>query len=245
MPNSPRSQWHRNGLYGRDRTAWTLFSPETFARQMFGNFSHFVGPEEYQSTTAMNGFTVTADGAGTIVLLDRVGGWLQLLAGVVEGQGVNLQQAHETFLPAADRDIHFGCRIELDDATESQWFAGLAITDTDVDVGTIPADIVGYWSHDGDLNLDFQAQSTASGVIAAVDTGQDLADNTAIELGFTIHGITDIHTWINGREDTTAYVNTVANIPITEMAMVFSHRTGEGVTNSMKIDWYNIVQCYV
>ena len=245
MPNSPRSGWHRNGLYGKDRTSWSTFSAPTFARNMFGNFSHFDGPQSYVSTTEMNGFTTTVDGAGTIQLLDRVGGWFQLLAGAGDTNGVNLQQEHECFLPAANRDIHFGCRIELDESTQSFFFAGLAITDTDIDQGSFPADIVGFVKNDGDQNLDFICQSTASGGIVQIDTGTDVADNTAIELGFTIHGITDVHTWINGAEDTTTYMNTVANIPITEMAMALSYRTGDNFAYSLKVDWYKIVQTYL
>ena len=245
MPEHSTWVGGRGGLLGRDRSRRCQFSPPTFARMQFGNFDHFCGPAAYEDTTHYDGFTTTVDGAGTIVLLDRVGGWLQLLAGGADGNGVNVQQAHETFLPAADRDIHFGCRIELDDATQSFFFAGLSITDNDIDAGSLGADIVGFLKDDGDANLDFICQSTASGAVAQTDTGQDLADNTAIELGFYINGITSVHTYINGVEDGTFAVAANTDIPVTEMALAFSYRTGEDETNSLKIDWYSIVQNYV
>ena len=240
-----RSEWRRTSLYGRDRATITQFSPPTFARQQFGDFNHFVGPGGYESTTVYDGWTTTVDGAGTIVMLDRVGGWFQLLTGAGDGNGVNWQQAHETFLPAADRDIHFGCRIETTEATQSYFFAGLAITDTDIDTGSLPADIVGYSSADGSANLDFLCQSTVSGAVAQIDTGTDIAADTAIQLDFWINGITDVHTYVNGVEDATTYMNTVANIPITEMALAFSFRTGDNFVESLKIDWYSIVQQYL
>jgi len=178
-------------------------------------------------------------------MLDRVGGWLQLLTGAGDGNGVNLQQAHETFLPAANRDIHFGCRIEVTEATQSYFFAGLAITDTDIDTGSLPADIVGFAKTDGDANLDFLCQSTVSGAVAQTDTGVDIAADTAIELGFWINGITDVHTYINGAEDTTFAVAANTDIPVTEMALAFSFRTGDNFVESLKIDWYSIIQNYV
>jgi len=245
MPEHSTWVGGRSGLLGRDRSRRCQFSPPTFARMQFGDFDHMVGTPHWVDTTHYDGWTVTVDGAGTVNLLDRVGGWLQLLSGGATGNGVNLQMAHEAFLPAANRDIHFGCRIELDEATQSFFFAGLAITDNDVDDGSMPADIVGFTKGDGDTNLDFLCQSTASGAVAQTDTGVDLADNTAIELGFMINGITSVHTFVNGVEDTTFAVAANTDIPVTEMALVFSHRTGENVANSLKIDWYSIVQNYV
>ena len=245
MPEHSTWNGGRGGLFGKDRTRKCQFSPATFARMQFGDFNHFVGPAGYESTTQYDGWTTTVDGAGTIVMLDRVGGWLQLLSGGADGNGVNFQQAHESFLPAANRDIHFGCRIEVTEATELYFFAGLAITDTDIDTGSLPADIVGFAKTDGDANLDFLCQSTASGAVAQTDTGVDIAADTAIELGFTINGITNVKTYINGALDTTFSVAANTDIPVTEMAPAFSLRTGDNAIESLKIDWYSIVQNYV
>ena len=241
---SKHSYWHRSSLYGQDRTRACQFSPATFARYQFGNFDHFSGPSGYEDTTHFDGFTTTVDGAGTINLIDRVGGWLQLVSGAGDGNGINFQQEHETFLPAANRDIHFGCSIELTEATQSYFFAGLAITDTDIDTGSYPADIVGFEKTDGDANLEFICDSTASGALGTTDTGIDIVAAETIELGFSIFGITSVRTYINGVENAATYMNTVANIPITEMAMAFSLRTGDNFVEDMSIDWYSIVQTY-
>ena len=237
------STWDRGALLGRDRSRRCQFSPETFARMQFGDFNHFMGSCGYVDTTHFNGFTVTVDGAGTIVMLDRVGGWLQLLAGAGDTNGINMQQAHEAYLPAANRSIHFGCRIEMDDAEQSVFFAGLAIIDTDIEA-SVPADIIAFQSHDGDLNLDFQCQATAS-ARAAVDTGVDLVSGTAIELGFVVNGLTNVQAFVNGVLLDTFAVTLAAQIPITELAPVFEFKTGENIANSLKIDWYSLVQNYL
>jgi len=244
MPEHSTWSGGRGGLLGKDRTRLCQFSPPTFARMQFGNFSHFCAPEEYEDNNTIDGWTSTLVGASTLVLLDRVGGWLQLLGAGAENDGVNMQQEHESFLPAADRDIHFGCRIEMVDVTETDFFIGLATSDTTC-IATPPTDLVGFWTHDGDANLDFQVQSTANGLVAAVDTGVDLVSGTAIELGFTIHGVTDVHTYVNGVEDTTFAVAAAADIPAVEMALTFAMLSGEIAANDLKIDWYSIVQNYV
>ena len=239
------STWYggRGGLLGRDRSRRCQFSPPTFARQQFGAFSHFVAPPGYESVTQFDGWTTTVIGAGTLVLLDRVGGWLQLLAGGVENQGLQMQSAGEMFLPAANRDIHFGCSIRSNDVTENDIFIGLSTTNATL-ISAPANDLIGFWTHDGDANLDFQVQS-AAGAVAAVDTGVDLVDNTAIELGFSVSGLTSVSTHINGVTDATFAIAAAADIPITELALSFAVLTGEGAANTLEIDWYSIVQNYL
>ena len=209
----------------------------------FGDFSHFVGPPGYKSNTVFDGWTTTVIGAGTIVLLDRVGGWLQLLAGGVENQGVQMQSLGEAFLPAADKDIHFGCSIRSNDVTENDIFVGLSATNATL-ISAPGNDLIGYWTHDCDANLDFQVQA-AAGAVAAVDTGVDLVANTAIELGFMVNGLTSVHTYINGVEDTTFAIAAVANIPLVELRPSFAVLTGEAAANTLEIDWFSIVQNYI
>lgn len=241
MPGHSTWDGGRGGLLGRDRSRRCQFSPPTFARFQFGHFEHY-SPGELTGVATYPGWTVTAIGAGTLVMLDRVGGWLELLSGVVENQGIQMQ-TQECFLPAADRDIHFGIRIRSNDVTQNDIFVGLSTTNATL-VTAPAANLIGYWTHDGDANLDFQCQATALAA-AAVDTGEDLADDIPIELGFFVNGITSVHTYINGVEDTTALVNVVAQIPITELALSFAVLTGEGAQNTLEIDAYSIVQNYV
>ena len=234
--------WDRGGQHGKDRSRHCQYSPPTFARMQFGHFEHY-SPGDLTGVATYPGWTVTPIVAGTLVMLDRVGGWIQLLPAAVEDQGVQMQSDGEMFLPAANRDIHFGIRIESLDVTENDIFVGLSITNGTL-ITAPAADLIGFWTHDGDANLDFQCQATAQAA-GAVDTGVNLADNTAIELGFFVNGITSVHSYINGVEDTTAQVNVAAQIPITELALSFAVLTGEIAANDLKIDWYSIVQNYV
>ncbi len=244
--------WDRGGQHGRDRSRHSQFSPPTFARMQFGSFEHY-SPGDLTSATTYPGWNVAVIGAGTLVMQDRVGGWMQMLCGGVENQGIQMQTGNqgaaapvwgESFLPAANRDIHFGIRIEMLDVTECDMFVGLSIGNATL-ITAPAADLIGYWTHDGDANLDFQVQSTGSGAVGAVDTGVDLADGTAIELGFMVNGVTNVRTFINGALDNTFAVAAAGDIPVTEMSLSFAVLTGEGQPNDLKIDWYSIVQNYV
>jgi len=235
--------WDRGGQHGKDRSRRCQYSPPTFARMQFGDFDHF-SPGKLTSTTTYPGWTVAVvAGASTLVMLDRVGGWLQLLTAGANNDGIQMQTDPECYLPAADRDIHFGCRIEMVEATQCDMFVGLGSTDATF-IGTPPADLIGFWTHDGDANLDFQCQSTA-GAVGAVDTGVDLVSGEAIELGFFVNGLTSVHTYINGAEDATFAIAAVADIPITELAVTLAVETGDNFAYDLRVDWFSIVQNYI
>lgn len=243
MPEHSTWSGGRGGLLGVDRSRHCQFSPPTFARMQYGDFEHF-SPGKLTSTTTYPGYTVTVvAGASTLVMLDRVGGWLRLLTAGLDNNGIQMQSDAEYILPAANRDIHFGCRIEMAEVIQCDMFVGLGIADATF-IGTPPVDLIGFWTHDGDANLDFQCQSTAQ-ARAAVDTGEDLAIDTPIELGFMVNGLTSVKTYINGAEDATFAIGAVADIPVTELALTFAVETGENVIHDLKIDWYSIVQNYI
>ncbi len=242
MPEHSTWVGGRGGLLGRDRSRRCQFSPPTFARMQFGDFNHF-SPGKIIDTTHYAGWTVVVvQGASTLVMLDRVGGWLELLTAGANNDGIQMQTDPECYLPAANRDIHFGIRLEMTEATACDMFVGLGIADATF-IGTPPADLIGYWTHDGDANLDFQVQSTA-GAVAAVDTGVDLVADEAIELGFMVNGLTSVRTYINGALDNTFAIAAAADIPITELALTFAIETG-GAIEGLKVDWFSIVQNYI
>jgi len=205
----------------------------------YGMFEDFA-PSKIVSTSSYPGFTVTAITTGTLVMADRVGGWLQLTPNNSTGHGVQMQSDGEIFLPAADKDIWFECSVRGNDITKVNWFIGLATTDTDI-IGSNPADLIGFHTHDGDANIDFEVSATA-GAGSEVDTLSDLSNNTAVRLGFYVNGVTSVTPYIDGTANTTATSTTVANIPAVEMALSFACTTGEGQVNTLDIDWYKIVQ---
>ena len=247
----PTSEYKRGALRGKDGFARIPFE-STFARKQYGAFDHFC-PGMLVSTTSYPGFTVTQNDAGTLVMADRVGGWLDLTGGAGDGDGVQMQSDGEMFKPAANKDIWFEASIKAADADDLDWMIGLAIHDTDVfaltnaasgsgagagdtDYGD-PASMIVFRGDDGDANIDFQVRSGGTG--AQADTGVDIVDATAIRVGFHVDGVSKVTPYING----TAYTAVTTNIPTTELAITFAMSNG-GTTanNTFGIDWYRCLQ---
>lgn len=200
----------------------------------YGMFEDFA-PSMITSTTTYPGYTVTVATGGTLVMADEVGGVLQLTPGGTENYGIQMQSDGEIFLPAANKDIWFECRVKGNDITQVDWMLGLTTTDTAI-IASIPDDLIGFVTHDGDDNVDFQVRAGGTG--AAVDTTVDLVATEYMTLGFYINGVTSVTPYING----TAYTAITTNIPATEMALSFACLTGEAAVNTLDIDWYKIVQ---
>jgi len=216
---------------------WALFQSMVMPNPEwgYGTFEDFT-PSILYSTTAYPGYAVTVATSGTLVMADAAGGVLQLTPAAAENQGIQMQTDGEIFLPAANKDIWFECRVRGNDVTEVDWFIGLCETDTNI-IQANPTNVIGFWTHDGDANIDFEVSSSVGA--AAADTGTDLADNTWIRLGFFVNGITSVTPYINGTAQTAIGAT---NIPATELALAFAVLSGEGQANRLDIDWYKIVQ---
>lgn len=237
---TPRSEWWGDAQVGRDGFCRTIFAPAPMARFEYGQYDDFA-PGFITSTTTYPGFTVTEEGnGGTLVMADEVGGVLQLTAdGTAENDGIQMQ-THEFILPAADKHIWFECKVKGNDVIQTDWFIGLCTTDTTIITGN-PADIIGFHSHDEDVNIDFEVSATA-GAGTPVDTTSDLTDDTWVRLGFWVNGLTSVVPYIDGVANATATSTTVANIPAVELGLAFACLTGEAAANTLEIDWYRIVQ---
>ncbi|HUU90642.1 MAG TPA: hypothetical protein VM238_05460 [Phycisphaerae bacterium] len=232
---SIRSTWQNSSLLGKDGFCRCVYSAATFAPLQYMAFTDFV-PAPIKDADEMPGWTVTLSGGGegSLVMADEAGGILQLTPAAAEDQGIQIQTDGEMFLPAATKDIWFEARIRGNDVTQVDWFAGLCTTDTSI-IASNPDNAIGFWTHDGDANLDFEV---ADGTGAPVDTTVDLADNTWINVGFLVNGVTSVTPYING----VAYTAVTANIPATELALSFAVLSGEGAANRLDIDWVRCTQ---
>ncbi len=230
--------WNSDALLGRDGNIRTIFAPAAFAREYYGEFEHYA-PSRLTSTTTYPGWTVTPInlvGEGTLVMADRVEGWLQLVGSAAVGEGIQMQSDGLSFIPAANLDIFFEAEIELLDADDIEWMIGLADTDADVQTGD-PTELIVFRGNDGDLNLDFQVRD--GGVGATADTGTDMGDTTSIRLGFWVRGATSVIPVING----VAQAAVMANIPTALLSVTFSMLNGATqANNTLSINWYRIVQ---
>lgn len=232
-----QAEWRNQGLVGIDGWCRTLAFPALSAETMTGLFEDFPD-RRILTTTTMQGWTVseiTAVDAGTLTSGTTIGGWLNLVGTTNDGAGIQAQHCSVSWLPAANKHIWFECRIQVTDADDMDWLVGLSSTDTNV-FDTAPTTLIVFRGDDGDANIDFQVRDADTG--SAADTTVDLADGTAIRLGFYVNGATSVTPYING----TAYTAVTTNIPTAAMQLTLAAAGGATDSNTLAVDWYRILQ---
>lgn len=123
-----------------------------------------------------NRWTVTRVEAGagesTMTRADVAGGVLRITTDANENDGINAQLLGESFKLSSGVTVYFGIRMKIDDATQSDFFAGLSITDTDILGGV--TDRIGFEKLDGVTAvkgmLEKDSTETLTGTLSTLDT---------------------------------------------------------------------------
>ena len=199
----------------------------------------FVGDVHYTSPSVLESdlnWTVTRVEAGagesTIAVVDGVGGILRITTDAAENDGINAQLIGEAFEFTSDQVLCFavkGCK--LSDATQSDFFLGLSITDTDILGGV--TDAIGFQKVDGSADLTFiQTKNSSTTTSSGLAT---LADATAFDLLFY---------WDGTAGTVSVYVNNVlvaapvtTNLPNDEFLRIsWQFLAGAAASKTMDID---------
>lgn len=178
------------------------------------------------------GWTITLVGSSTIRLTDAVGGAVLITTGALENDGVNAQILGESFEFTTDQHVFFGLYgIKINDATQTDFFAGLAITDTDILGGV--TDRIGFECLDGAVDLKYMLEKDSTETLT--DSAIDLADNTAFDIEFEWDGETGVASFFVNGVEVTAPVTT--NLPNDEfLRPTIQFLTGEAVANTFQAD---------
>ena len=190
--------------------------------------------------TAWDAWTVTRveGGAGesTITSGDTGNGTMLLTTDAADNDGLNCQLLGECFKIESGKPLYFGARIQsLSEATQSDLFIGLAITDTDILGGV--TDSIGFQKVDASTDLTFvvNKNSTAT-TVAGLKT---LAASTAYVLEFYYDG-TNLEVFVDGVSVATP---AITNLPDDEEMRVSVHfLTGQAVAGSVAIDWIRCIK---
>jgi len=207
------------------------------------NVAHFIC-EDFNDINAatLAGYTTTQSGiVGTFELSDAGGGVALVDSGsTTVTEGANVQKIGECFLPAADKDIWFECKVKVVDTFDkAELFIGLSETDTAIidTSANASASHIGWQCVTDDGVLLFSAEKATAGATKAAAT---IAADTWITLGFKVNGVTDIEHWVNGVKIATTQLT--ANIPVTELTPSFVCQSGGTNDPILHIDWYKCVQ---
>jgi hypothetical protein len=188
-------------------------------------------PTEW-TTTLVDGGVDGLDSAG---LGTTAGGVWKILTNDSENDGQNIQLTGESYLPASGKPLYFEITLQIDDATESDFIAGLCITDTTL-LGGMTYGIY-YRKVDGSLSVAAVSESNSvEEESLAVGT---MADATNITLGFWMESNTSIKFYVDG----VLVATHSTTIPTAEELTPSVHfLTGEAAAHAMLVDRLHAVQ---
>lgn len=189
-------------------------------------------------------FTVTKVGASTFGPTDGSGGLGLITTGAVENDGINAQVPGEAFKLALNGTTwacYFGCRLKISEATQSDFFLGLAITDTDILGGV--TDRVGFEKLDGSTAVKAMVEKnsteTLSGTLLTADTNfhtYELFFN-----GTTERGGPTLDFFIDGAEVAVNFALT--NLPDDEeLTPSLQFLAGSAGAKTATFDWIRAIQ---
>ena len=184
-------------------------------------------PTEYTTTVVEAGTGVT-----TIAQTDASGGQVLITTAAAEDDGGSYQLGAESFKTSGN-ELYFGTKIATNEATQSDFFIGLAVTDTALSGGV--ANGIYFESVDGGTGISAVTESGSTET--QTDDLATLVDDTFVELEFYYNG-SNVEFFING----TSVATHTANIPSTEMRVSFEFLTGSAVAKTMSIDWIRCIQ---
>ena len=177
-------------------------------------------------------------GESTIAGNDGSGGYLRITTDAAENDGINAQLVNESFKFKTTNYLYFGAfGVAISDVTQSDFFLGLAITDTDILGGV--TDRVGFESLDGATALKAMLEKDSTETLSA--SLATLVDATAVDLEFFWDGPNSrIEFFVNGAS---ASVPAVTNLPDDEdLRLTWQFLTGAAAAKTMDVDRVTIIQ---
>lgn len=189
-------------------------------------------PTEWTVTTVDGG----TDGAEVIGSGDVAGGALLITTNDAENDGSNIQLNGEAFSLAAGNVLYYGTKFKINDVTQSDFFAGLAVTDTDILGGV--TDRIGFQTLDGSTDLTFMLEKDSTETLSsAIHT---LVDDTEVFAEFYLDAAGNVEVFIDG---VSVLSPAVTNLPNDEELRASYHLlTGEAAAQTATITKLNVVQ---
>lgn len=181
--------------------------------------------------------TVVEAGAGntTVTSANISGGALLITTDDAENDGANIQLNGESFKLTADTKLSFNTRFKVSDATQSDIFIGLAITDTDILGGV--TDRIGFECLDGSTDLKFMLEKNNTETLsAAIAT---LADDTFIDVDFHWDG-SAIEVFVNNVSVSTPVVTNLPNDE--ELRVSVQFLAGAAAAKTATVDRIRVIQ---
>jgi hypothetical protein len=190
--------------------------------------------EDDWTLTVVDGGTDEADFFG---VGDGSGGFLRIVTNDADNDGTNAQLGSEAFVLTPDNELYFGLfGVSVNDVTQSDFFAGLAVTDTDILGGV--TDSIGFRNVDASAALNYLVEKNSTETTAAIAT---LANSTRVDLEFFWSGKDNtLEFFVNG---VSVAAPVLTNLPDDEALRISLHcLTGEAAAKTFLFDRLTVIQ---
>lgn len=194
-------------------------------------------PFDGADTPAAYTVTLVEAGAGETTVALKAGadgGTLLITTDAADNDGANIQAKGEAF-KAVTYPLYFGARFKISEATQSDFFVGLSITDTDMLGGV--TDGIFFRKIDGSTTMNFVLCKNSTETLTAYGTA--VVADTWLKLEFLFDG-TNIDWYVNDVLQTRpATTNLCDDEWLTPSVHVL---TGEAVLHSAEVDYLRAIQ---
>lgn len=181
--------------------------------------------------------TVVEIGSGTSEFIgSSTAGYVgDLITAGNENDGWSGQLSGSSFELTSDQELYFGIEFQVNDVTQFDMFAGLAVTDTAILGGV--TDRIGFQTLDAATALTFMLEKDSTETLTS--SLATLADATDIFAEFYWDG-TAIEVFVNGVSVATPAVTNLPND--VGLRLSLEGLTGEAVAQTMKVKQLRVIQ---
>lgn len=228
------AKYYRNNFIYYDGPSWI----DVIGPNVVKVSEHFT-QTPFASADNMAGWTTTLVEAGagdsTVALMGGAdGGQLLITTDAADNDGVTIQLQGEAF-KALTYPIYFGCRFQVDEATQNDFLIGLCITDTDLLGGM--TDGIYFRKVDASTTMSFVLEKNSTETVT--NYGTAIAANTWYTIEFYFDG-TNVDWFVNGVLQTRPAITNLCDDEHLTVSVHFL--TGEAVAHTMNIDFIRAFQ---
>lgn len=168
----------------------------------------------FDSATPCRWTIVKDSGASVAIEADTLSGRALFSSAATTDDDGSSIQGNEIFKVRSGKDIWFETKLQLSDATEMDFCAGLVVNfSTNPEAILTAADRICFQKNDGDASI--LSKTEKSGTETSKDTEVDFADATDIILGFHVHSDSKVEFFINRHLVSTHTTNIVDDEELT------------------------------
>ena len=199
-------------------------------------------------TVSCNNWIITVvdsggDTGSIVSVADGAGGFLAITTDDAENDGVALQGKVESFNITTSKEAFFETRLQVNDATQTDFLVGLAITDATPFAGL--TDSITFKCDDASTAIRLVSETNMSGSIvsASVTAVASMTDDTFVKLGWHYDGDSKIKVFSDDVHVATLSVVSGTNLVTDEaMAPVVAVLTGEAAAQTITVDYLCAMQ---